>query len=312
MELRFLGTGAGMPIRERNVTSIALSPNRRKGVFWLFDCGEGTQHRLMHTPLRLSRLETLFVTHLHGDHVFGIPGVLSSRSSLGGTEPLKVYGPLGIREFIESAMRITGTHLDYPLHIVEIEPGLVFSDEEFEIEAAHLDHRIECFGYRVTEKPGPGKLNAGRLAELGVPAGPLYGRLKAGLDVELEGGRVLHAAEVLGAPVPGRTVAILGDTRPVVGAVELARGADLLVHEATFAADLAEKAALYGHSTSVQAAEIALAAGARKLLMTHFSSRYGPEDLRELELQARSVFPESEAALELEPYAIRRRADDIG
>jgi len=312
MELRFLGTGAGMPVKERNVTSIALVPGgRRRGAFWLFDCGEGTQHRLMHTPLKLTKLEALFVTHLHGDHVFGIPGLLSSRSSLGGTEPLRLYGPPGLRELVEVALKVTESHLSYELDIREIAPGVVMSDEGHEVAAAPLDHRIECYGYRISEKPRSGKLNIDKLARLGASPGPSYGELKKGRDVVLEDGTTIRAADVLDDPLPGRVVAVLGDTRPTPAAVELARGADLLVHEATFGADLADKAAEYGHSTSVQAAEIAAAAGARRLLMTHFSSRYGPDDLRELEREARTVFPRAEAAIELETYRIGRPCDAV-
>lgn len=302
MELWFMGTGAGMPVRERNVTSAALRLSGRKGACWLFDCGEGTQHRMLLSPLSPNRVEKLFVTHLHGDHVFGIPGLLSSRSSLGSTEPLQIFGPAGLREWIENSLRITGTHLDYPFEVREIGEGSVYEDEAYAVEAAALDHRIECYGYRVSEKPRAGTLKADLLTEMGVPPGPIYGRLKSGRDVVLEDGREIRAADVLGDPVPGRAIAVLGDTRPTAAAVRLAEGADLLVHEATFGADLAEKAELYGHSTSVQAAEIAKAAGVGRLLLTHFSSRYKPADLQALEEQARTVFPRTEAAVELVPY----------
>ncbi|XID92711.1 ribonuclease Z [Paenibacillaceae bacterium WGS1546] len=308
MELWFMGTGAGMPIKERNVTSAALRLSGRKGACWLFDCGEGTQHRMLRSPLSPNRMEKLFVTHLHGDHVFGIPGLLSSRSSLGATEPLQIFGPAGLREWIENSLRMTGTHLDYPLEIREIGEGPVYEDEAYAVEAAALDHRIECYGYRVSEKPRAGTLKAELLAEMGVPPGPVYGRLKSGRDVALEDGRTIRAADVLGDPVPGRVVVVLGDTRPTAAAVRLAAGADLLVHEATFGADLAEKAELYGHSTAVQAAEIAKAAGVGRLLLTHFSSRYKPDDLQALEEQARTVFPRTEAAVELVPYAVPRSA----
>jgi len=306
MELWFLGTGAGMPIPERNVTSVGLRMPRDGGAFWLFDCGEGTQHRLLRTPLKLTRLRKLFVTHLHGDHVFGIPGLLSSRSSLGGTEPLAIYGPPGVRELVETSLRITGTHLDYPIHIEEIEEGGVCEDGGMKVEAARLDHRVECFGYRVSERPRAGALNAGWLAGIGVQPGPAYGRLKAGEDIVLEDGRVVRSIDAVGAPLAGRVVTVLGDTRPCDGAVKLAQGADVLVHEATFRHDLADKAEAYGHSTALQAAEIARAAGARRLLITHFSSRYKPEDLADLEREARSVFSRTDAALELKPYPVSR------
>lgn len=306
MELWFLGTSAGMPISGRNVTSIALRMPQDRGTFWLFDCGEGTQHQLLRTPFRLSRLEKLFITHLHGDHLFGLPGLLSSRASLGGTEPLTLYGPPGLQEFTENALRISETHLGYPLHIHEIEEGTVFEDGAFSVEAALLDHRIDSFGYRIAEFPRAGALNTRLLAELGVPSGPAYGRLKSGEDVVLEDGRTVRSPDVVGDPIAGRVVVVLGDTKPCPNAVKLAQGADLLVHEATFAHDLADKADEYGHATSVQAAETARDAEVGRLILTHFSSRYKPEDLAVLEAEARNTFLATDAAIELTPYLIPR------
>ncbi|URN95828.1 MAG: ribonuclease Z [Candidatus Pristimantibacillus lignocellulolyticus] len=304
MELYFLGTSAGMPIRGRNVTSIALRVSQYNGSFWMFDCGEGTQHQLLHTSLKLSRLNKLFITHLHGDHVYGLPGLLSSRSSLGGTDALHIYGPQGLHELLETNLRLTETHLNYPLHIVEINEGMLFEDDEVMVEAAKLDHRIDCFGYRIMEHERKGALNASWLAEMGVPAGPAYGQLKAGNDITLEDGRVIRSADAVGKPLPGHIITILGDTRPCDNAVKLGEDADVLIHEATFAHDLAEKAYEYGHSTALQAAEIAYAAKAKKLFITHFSSRYQLEDLAHLEMEARSIFSNTEAAIELRPYTI--------
>lgn len=308
MELWFMGTSAGMPISGRNVTSVALRMPQNRGTFWMFDCGEGTQHQLLRSPFKLSRLEKLFVTHLHGDHVFGIPGLLSSRASLGGTEQLELYGPPGLREFVETALRITGSHLGYSLRIHEIGEGLICEDDFFIVEAAKLDHRIDSFGFRITERPRGGALNTELLAGMGVPSGPAYGSLKSGKDVTLEDGRLIRSADVVGNPTLGRVVVVLGDTKPCDSAIELAKGADLLVHEATFSHELAEKAEEYGHSTALQAAETARAAGVRRLLITHFSSRYKPEDLAGLEAEARRVFNETEAAMELKSYAIARLA----
>ncbi|MCR8658589.1 ribonuclease Z [Paenibacillus endoradicis] len=304
MELLFLGTSAGMPIRGRNVTSIALRISQYNGSFWMFDCGEGTQHQLLHTSLKLSRLNKLFITHLHGDHIYGLPGLLSSRSSLGGTESLDIYGPPGLRELVETNLRITETHLNYPLQIVEIEEGIIFEDDCVTVEAAMLDHRIDSFGYRIMEHDRTGTLNADWLAEIGVPAGPAYGQLKAGKDITLEDGRVIRSADAVGEPLPGRVITILGDTRPCDNAVKLSEAADVLIHEATFAHDLADKAHEYGHSTALQAAEIAHAAGAKRLFITHFSSRYKLEDLADLEAEARSVFSHTEAAIELKSYTL--------
>lgn len=306
MELWFLGTSAGMPIRGRNVTSIALRIAQNSGSFWMFDCGEGTQHQLLHTSLKLNRLSKLFITHLHGDHVYGLPGLLSSRSSLGGTAPLDIYGPPGLRELVETSLRITGTYLGYPMQVVEIVEGVAYEDDGMTIEAAKLDHRIDSYGYRIMECERSGALNTDWLAEIGVPPGPVYGQLKAGKDVILEDGRVIRSAEAVGEPLPGRIITILGDTRPCANAVKLGKGADILIHEATFAHDLADKADEYGHSTALQAAQIAHAAGVGRLFITHFSSRYMPEDLADLEAESRSVFSHTDAAMELMPYMISR------
>lgn len=306
MELWFMGTSAGMPIRDRNVTSVVLRLSRMGGALWMFDCGEGTQHQLLRTPLKLSRLRKLFVTHLHGDHVFGIPGLLSSRASLGATEPLDIYGPPGLRELAETALRISETHLEYSVRWHEVGEGIVCEDAIMQVEAAALDHRIACFGFRVTELPRAGALNVQWLSEQGLSPGPAYGRLKAGEDVALPDGRLVRAAEAVGKPLGGRIVTVLGDTRPCAGARKLAAGADALVHEATFGKDLTAKAEEYGHATTVQAAEVARDAGVRRLFLTHYSSRYKSEDLPLLEAEARQVFAHAVAATELTPYAIPR------
>lgn len=304
MELCFLGTSAGMPVRGRNVTSVALRINQNHGSFWMFDCGEGTQQQLLKTPFKLTRLMKLFITHLHGDHIFGIPGLLSSRSSLGCTDDLDIYGPPGLREFVETNLRVTGTHLGYQIKIVEIGEGIVFEDNSMTIEAAKLDHRVDSYGYRIVERERTGALNVQWLAKMGVPQGPVYGQLKAGKDVTLEDGRVILSADAVGKPLPGRIITILGDTRPCANAVKLSKGANVLIHEATFAHALEDKANEYGHSTALQAAQIAYSANVGRLFITHFSSRYTLEGLAELEEEARSVFPHTDAAIELKPYTI--------
>ncbi|QHT61674.1 ribonuclease Z [Paenibacillus lycopersici] len=306
MQLIFLGTSAGRPTRSRNVTSIALSLPEPHCGFWLFDAGEGTQHRMLGSKLKLNKLERIFVTHLHGDHIYGLPGLLSSRSYFEGAGPLTIYGPPGIRSYLEQTFELTGVHLGYELHIVEIAEGEVAADERYLVEAAALEHRLPCFGYRITERPQSGQLNLKRLAELGVPAGPLFGKLKRGEDVTLECGTTISAADVVGQPHPGRVVTILGDTRPCENAVKLACSADLLVHEATFAGGLEEKAAAYGHSTFTQAAEIAKAANAKRLVVTHFSSRYDDEEVAELANGAKAIFERIEPAVEMAEINVPR------
>jgi ribonuclease Z len=314
LKLIFLGTSAGRPTLHRNVTSIALLLPHAHGRFWLFDAGEGTQHQLQRAKLKLSKLERIFITHMHGDHVYGLPGLLSSRTFHDGAGKLRLYGPPGLKGFIEGAMRYSELHLNYELDVTEIEPGpIALDDGSCTVEAGELSHRVRVFGYRVTEAPRPGPLLTSLLAERGVEPGPLYGRLKRGEDVELPDGRKILASEALGPATEGRVVTILGDTSPCEEAVRLAAHADLLVHESTFGAGLEEKAASYGHSTILQAAKTAERAQARRLAVTHFSARYDDEAVARLVADGQSIFPDIVAAgdfleLDVDPPSPARSA----
>lgn len=309
MELYFLGTNAGLPTTQRNVTSIALRMLEERRSSWLFDCGEATQHQILRSPLKLSRLEKIFITHMHGDHVFGLPGLLSSRASQEGTSPLTVYGPKGIRQFLEVTLGTTQSRIDFGLDIVEHEGGVVFEDHQIRVEAGALEHRIESYGYRITEKDRPGSLNMELLQEWGVRPGPEYGKLKSGESITVNG-RTITPDEVLGLPKRGRIVTILGDTRPTSGIHPLALGADMLVHESTFTAEFADLAHKYYHSTAVQAAEAARNAGVGELILTHFSSRYkDSEQLEPLLAEARAVFPNTQLAIEHQTFPIRAAQD---
>lgn len=297
-----------MPSKQRNVTSIALNLLDERGTYWLFDCGEGTQQQIMNSPVKLGRTEMLFITHLHGDHLYGLPGLLTSRSYLGGDTPLTMFGPPGLKRFVDTALEVSGAHLTYVLKIVEIEEeGLLFEDDTFLVETARLEHRIECFGYRIIEKDQPGKLMLDKLTELGIPAGPIYGKLKQGQTVQLEDGRTLHGADFLGAPIPGRIVVILGDTRYCSGAQLLARGADVLVHEATFAMDKQELAYSFDHATSTDAARIAQEAGVNALIMTHISSRYQGDAVLELLQEAQHHHSNSHIAKDFWSFDVPRK-----
>ncbi|MHA2855354.1 ribonuclease Z [Paenibacillus lautus] len=307
MELYFLGTNAGVPTLQRNVTSIALRMLEERRSLWLFDCGEGTQHQILKSPLKLSKLEKVFITHMHGDHVFGLPGLLSSRGAQGVTSPLTIYGPPGIKVFIETTLSISQSRVPYTMEVIEHTGGVLFEDENFLVESAKLDHRAESYGYRVVEKDLPGSLDLKRLADYGLKPGPLYGKLKRGESVELGDGRWIHASDVLLTPKKGRVVTILGDTRPCAGVEALAKDADLLVHEATFMEDLAELAHEYYHSTAKQAAEAAKRAGVKALFLTHFSSRYKDIDhLQPLLNEAREIFANTRLAEDFGLYPIQR------
>ncbi|MBO1579029.1 MULTISPECIES: ribonuclease Z [Bacillus] len=307
MEFVFLGTGAGVPSKGRNVSAIALQLLEERGETWLFDCGEATQHQILHTSVRPRRIEKIFITHLHGDHIFGLPGLLGSRSFQGGTTPLTVYGPQGIKQFIEVALSVSTTHVKYPLEIVEItEEGIVFEDTQFSVETKRLSHGIECFGYRIVEKDIQGHLLVEKLLEEGVKPGPVFKRLKDGETVELDDGRVLHGNDFIGPPQKGRIITILGDTRYCEASRQLAQDADVLVHEATFAAEDEGQAHDYFHSTTEQAARIALQANVKRLILTHISSRYQGDTYKDLLKEAQSLFTNTEIAMDLKHFPVER------
>ncbi|TBL80218.1 ribonuclease Z [Paenibacillus thalictri] len=306
MEVYFLGTGAGMPSRERNVTAIILNLLVERGVYWLFDCGEGTQHQILKSPVRIGKVEKLFITHLHGDHIYGIPGLLTSRSYQGGDTPLTIYGPRGIKQLVELLLETSGAHLSYELHIVEQADGVIFEDDQFKVETAVLDHRITSYGFRVTEKDQAGKLQADKLKQLGIESGPLFGRLKRGETVELPDGRVLNGADYLGPPCKGRIVTILGDTKPCPNVAPLSLHAHVLVHEATFAEDRKELAMQYDHSTTMDAARAAEEAGADALILTHISSRYQGDDTDMLLEEAKKLHHHTYIARDFWGYVVPR------
>ncbi|WP_416827137.1 ribonuclease Z [Ectobacillus polymachus] len=308
MEFVFLGTGAGVPSKGRNVSAMALQLLEERGTTWLFDCGEATQHQVLYTSVRPRRIEKIFITHLHGDHIFGLPGLLGSRSFQGGEEPLTVYGPKGIKEYINIALLVSGTHIKYQLDIVELsEDGVVFEDEQFIVSTAHLSHGIECFGYRIVEKDIPGALLVDKLLQQGVKPGPIYKQLKEGQIVTLEDGTVLKGSDFIGAPHKGRILTILGDTRYCEAGIKLADHADVLIHEATLAADAEELAFSYFHSTTTQAATIAKLAGVKQLILTHISSRYQGEAVAKLLEEAREIFSSTEMAEDFMHYSIAKR-----
>lgn len=291
MELQFLGTGAGMPSKHRNTSALVVKLMQERGAFWLFDCGEATQHQMLHTTLKPRKLEKIFITHMHGDHIFGLPGLLGSRSFLDGKEPLTIYGPAGIEEWILTTLRLSRTILQYKLNIIEIKEGVIFEDHQFTVEAKLLDHVIPCYGYRVLQKPLPPVLLIEKALQLGVPKGPMLSSLKNGMDVVLDTGRTIYSQEVTEDSAKGFSLAILGDTRFCQAAIELSREVDIVVHEATFDAGTEELAKPYGHATITQAAQVAKDSQAKHLIVQHLSARFLPHEAEELRRQGLSVFP---------------------
>lgn len=289
MQLQFLGTGAGMPSKERKTSALVMKLLDELGTIWLFDCGEATQHQILETTIKPRKIDKVFVTHLHGDHIYGLPGFIGSRSFLGGDTPLTIYGPKGLKEWVEMTNDVTGTHLTYPLQFVEVEEGIVFENEQFIVRAMPLQHVVPCFGYRIEQKPLAGALDINKATALGVPKGPLLGRLKAGQDILLEDGTEVRSIDVLSEPQPGFIVTILGDTRQCDNARILAQQADVLVHESTFDHATAKLARQYGHSTNTEAASVAQQAGVGTLLLNHLSARFLAKDLARMTKEARDI-----------------------
>lgn len=292
MKLLFLGTGAGVPSRNRNVSALALKLLDELNEVWLFDCGEATQHQILETSLKPRKITKIFITHLHGDHIFGLPGFLSSRSFQGGDQPLTLYGPPGIKDFVESALRLSKSRLLYPLEIIELSPkgGCLDLGKGWLVDYQALNHGILSFGYRIMEPRTSGELLVDRLASYQIPNGPIFGQLKRGETVTLADGTVLNGQDFLAPAREGRVVTILGDTKTCDAIQELAQDADALVHECTFEESEARMAASYHHSTSRQAAQVAQASNVKALYLTHISARYMGRDAKQLEDQARRIF----------------------
>lgn len=305
MKLTFLGTSAGSPTAERNVSSIMLDLRQERGRLWLFDCGEATQMQMQKAKFSLAKLEMIFLTHLHGDHLFGLPGVLTTRSLMQNQSPLTLVGPKGIKQFIQTVIDISYSWLTYPLNIIELEQdSLVFEDNKFRVEAKLLAHRVPCFGYRIIEKDLPASLDIDKLKKDNIHIGSFYRDLKEGRTVTLEDGRIIHGKDYLETIRKGKKIAILGDTIPCQASIDLAQDVDLLIHEATQEQALEEKALERGHSTTVHAATIAKQADARRLIITHISPRYSLNDKTKLVSEARNIFAPTEIATDFATFEV--------
>ncbi|WP_413627121.1 ribonuclease Z [Fructilactobacillus vespulae] len=291
MQLEFFGTGAGVPGKFRNVSSVALRLLDESNEVWLFDCGEGTQQQMLRSTLKPRKIDKIFITHLHGDHIFGLPGLLSSRSFQGGDEPLVIYGPKGIKDFVQISLRVSQTKLSYKIKFIELtEEGIIVDEPKFYVMAAKLQHKIECWGYRVIEKDHPGELMVDKLRADEIPAGPVYGKLKNGQVVTLPDGRTIDGKNYIGKAQMGRIVTILGDTRNTPNIKKLSQGADIVVHESTFGKGESKLARSYYHSTNIEAAKMAKTSSVSRLLLTHISARYTAKMARELQDQAQEIF----------------------
>lgn len=270
LRITFLGTSSARPTVERNVSALAV---HREGDLHLFDCGEGTQRQMMQYGVGFT-VRDIYLTHLHADHYLGLFGLLRTMGLQGRTEPIRVWMPPGGRPIVEGAVHLEIEQLPFDLQVRDLGPGEEVRHDGYVIRAYRADHPGGANGYAVIEDPRLGRFNPERARALGVPEGPLFGRLHRGERVRLPDGREVGPEEVVGPPRPGRRVVYTGDTRPCEATLEIAHGADLLIHEATFSEEEAERAERTGHSTAAQAGRIAARAGARRLILTHLSARY--------------------------------------
>lgn len=289
-----LGSGGTIPTLTRNLPATAIQCD---GKLFLFDCGEGTQTQIVRAKLSIGKLEGIFISHLHGDHVMGLPGLLMTLSQVPRDRPLILCGPQGLRDFIECNRRFLGFQRSFDLDIIETAGGTVFEDDELGIDCRPADHSCFTLAYRLSENERPGKFLTEEAERLGVRPGPLFGQLQAGESVMLDDGREVHPDEVLGPSRRGRKIVYATDTRPCDEVALLAHHADVLVHDGMFDDDLREQAKLKKHSTVVQAARLAKRAQVKRLILTHVSNRY--LDDRPLLLQARSIFPDTKMARDL-------------
>ncbi|MEH6307116.1 ribonuclease Z [Olivibacter sp. CPCC 100613] len=300
-EVTILGSNSATPLFGRHHTAQILNCNE---IISLIDCGEGTQLQLQRYGIKVNRIKYIFISHLHGDHYLGLVGLISSMHLNGRKEDLHIFGPEGLKEIIDLQLRYSETSLRYQLHVQMTSPHTtetILSDSNFDVMTFPLSHRISCTGFLFREKQRLPRINKELIASLDIPT-PYYPLLKRGIDYTDNEGNIYKAADLTTpAPVP-RSYAFCSDTVNIKSYWPYIEKVDLLYHEATFLHEMLDRAVETFHTTSLEAAEIAKAVGAKKLLIGHFSARY--KDLQPLLAESRSVFPNTELALEGETFEI--------
>jgi len=293
MKVVFLGTSGSLPTMERGSSSVVVKRNRD---LIMFDCGEGTQRQMVRARVGFRRPMSIFISHLHGDHVLGLPGLLQTMSLLRREKTLNVYGPVGLIKFVKAFSESIGGPA-FPVILYEInESRIIHDNKEFFIEAVRTDHRVDGWSYGIIEKDRPGKFYSDKALELGIPKGPLWHKLQHGETITINGTSIT-SSQVTGEPRPGLKIVYSGDTRPNNDLLELARDSDLLIHESTFNDELSDRAHEDGHSTAKGAAQLAKDAKVKRLVLTHISSRY--YDASVLSKEAAEIFKDVEVAEDL-------------
>jgi ribonuclease Z len=290
LRVTFLGTAASRPTVGRNVSALAVE---REGDLMLFDCGEGTQRQMMRYGTGFT-VNDIFFTHLHADHFLGLTGLLRTMALQGRETEMRLWCPPGGTAVLRDAVALGMERVPFEVAIAELEPGQHLPRSGYDIVAFGVRHRGPTLGFAIAEHPRLGRFHPDQARALGIPEGPLFGRLHRGESVEVDG-RIITAAEVVGPPRPGRKLVYSGDTRPCRATTEISRDAELLIHDATFGEEESERARETGHSTAREAAEVARKAGAQRLVLTHISARYA-DDARILEREARHVFARTQVA----------------
>ena len=287
LEVFVLGTSGMQPLPGRFLTSAMV---RRNGELFLFDCGEGTQVSLKMLNLHWKRINRIFISHMHADHVTGLPGLLMLSSQVDRTEPLYIYGPEKLRDYIDANRRLLDMYINYEIKFVQTEPGIILETEEYSIEAVPLLHTKPCMGYVMKEKDRPGEFNVEKANELGIPCGPMWGMLQKGMDVKLDDGTIIHPEQVLGQPRKGVKFSYITDTVYMGHIASHVSESDLLLCEGMFSRDLSQDAFEKKHMTSTQAAMIARDSNSKMLGLIHYSPRYTDKELQLLKQEACEVF----------------------
>jgi ribonuclease Z len=270
--LLLLGTSAAVPTISRSHPCIALW---WRGETLLFDCGEGAQRQMMSANLSLERISSIFITHMHGDHVLGLPGLLMTMTLQNRRTPLKIYGPKGLKQFIESCLPMIFYQPSFPIGVEEVRQNSQVSGKKYKVYSREVNHSVESYAYCFKEDDRPGKFDVKKAEALGIKPGPLRSMLVDGKPVTVEGGRIVKPGDVVGPPRPGVKIVYTGDMGPTPGFEDFCRNADILIHEATFDEEMSGEAGSLQHSTCIDAAKLAAAAGVKRLILTHISSRYG-------------------------------------
>jgi len=275
MRLVFLGTSAAQPTPERGLTCICLE---KEGEILMFDAGEGAQISYLKSGLGWNKKMKIFVTHLHGDHCIGILGLLQTMTLQNRTEPMEIYGPDGIEEFIAANIKVLNFGLSFPVMITTVREGTVVNEKTYTINSCEADHSVTSYSYLFQEKDKPGRFFPDKAKELGVPEGELWHKLQTGQDIQV-GDKIVKSSDVLGEKRPGKKIGISGDTRPTKKLEEFFKDCDYLSFDSTFSHELQDKALETYHSTAKEAADLAKKANVSNLILTHFSARYNDESV---------------------------------